>query len=415
MIDNNENILDILKGNNQIDLIKFLEKVDDEKNKNILSQVKKVNFKQMNELYNLANSKPAILEKKIEPIDYINKQSLSEEEKNKYIEIGEKIIKENKYAAVTMAGGQGTRLGHNGPKGTFMLDINGETKSIFQIIAESLIRSNNKYGISVPWYIMTSKENNNETEEFFRNNNYFGYNKNDVKFFIQGSLPLIDKKGNLLINENYEIEFASNGNGSIYESMKEKGILDDMIKRDIKWFFIGTVDNILPNMVDPLFLGLTISNGCQIGAKSAQKINPEERVGVFCKANDKPSIIEYSELPEDMASLRDCNGDLVFCNANIVCNLFSIEALKMISEMKLDYHVAIKKAKYIDINGKLIEPEEPNIYKFETFMFDAYKYFDNITILREKREDVFAPIKNKEGNDSPETAIKLYKDFWKIN
>ena len=260
---------------------------------------------------------------------------------------------------------------------------------------------------------MTSKENNLNTIKFFEENNYFDYSKESIKFFIQGQMPLVDLEGKLLLDEKELIKQASDGNGSIYKSMKENKILEDMKKRNIEWIYICSVDNVLLKIIEPLLLGLTISQNNLIASKTIVKANPEERVGVFCRKNGTPSVIEYTELSKQMAQKVDKNGELLYGEAHIMCNLFNIKALEKIANQNLPYHVALKKIDYIK-NGKQIKANEPNVYKFESFIFDAFSIFDNITLLRGKREEDFAPVKNKEGIDSPKTAIKLYNDFWKL-
>ena len=185
-----------------------------------------------------------------------------------------------------------------------------------------------------------------------------------------------------------------------------------MEQKGIKWIFIGGIDNVLLNIVDPMFLGIAKANNVKLAGKSIIKAYPEEKVGVFCKRNNRPSVIEYSELSGDMANMRDNDGNLVFGESHILCNLFSIEALKLIEEEKLPYHVAHKKSEYIDEKGEKITPEIPNAYKFETFIFDAFNKFEDMLIYRVLREEEFAPIKNKKGVDSPESAIKLYNDYY---
>ena len=273
--------------------------------------------------------------------------------------------------------------------------------------------ANKKYDIVIPWYIMTSTENNEETVRFFEEHEYFGYPKDSVKFFMQGNLPLLFHNGGLVLDQDYNIKEAADGNGCIYKAMGEAKILDDMKQKGIEWVFIGPVDNALLNMVDPILVGLTIAENHQAGSKSISKNSPREKVGVFCKANGVPSVIEYSELPEDMAEQMDDNGELLYGEAHIMCNLFSLPALEKISKIKLPYHVANKKTPYMNENGEYVEATEPNAYKFEAFIFDAFNFFDDISILRGKREEDFAPIKNKEGNDSPETAKKLYNEYWR--
>ncbi len=260
---------------------------------------------------------------------------------------------------------------------------------------------------------MTSNENNNDTVEFLEENNYFGYPKKDVYIFEQGELPLLNEQGKLLIGSNGLIKEASNGNGGIFNSMLKKGVIDDMQKRGIEWIFIGSVDNILLKYVDVLLLGLTASKGNQIGTRTVLKRSPDEKVGVLCKQNNKVKVIEYTELPKDIASITDDNGELIFGESHIMCNLFNINAIKKASTKELEYHIAFKKCDYLNKNGKLVESKKPNAYKFEQFIFDSFKLFDNISILRGKREEDFAPVKNMEGEDSPETAKKLYENYWK--
>ena len=232
-------------------------------------------------------------------------------------------------------------------------------------------------------------------------------------FFNQGNLPLLSEDGKLLVDENFNIKFAADGNGCIYKAMKKDGVLDDMKKKGIKWVFIGAVDNALLNMCDPILLGLTIDDKNEIGSKSVVKLNPHERVGVFCKKDNVPAVIEYSEIPEEMAEETDEDGELLFGESHIMCNLYSINALEKIAKHELPYHSAHKKANFMQENGKMFEAKEPNAYKYEAFIFDGFNFFDDISILRGRREEDFAPIKNKEGVDSPETAIKLYNDYWK--
>lgn len=406
---------EILIKNDQEHILNYIGKLENEKKQNLIKEVENINYEQLKKLYEESKKdfSKAIKSVMIEHIPFFTREKLGEDKCNELISIGEDIIKQGKYAVVTMAGGQGTRLGHDGPKGTFKLDVNPEPKYLFQIIAENLIRNNEKYEVELPWYIMTSTENNEKTVAFFEEYNFFGYKKENIKFFNQGNLPLLNEDGKLIIDENYNIKIASDGNGSIYKSMKRDGILDDMKKRGVEWIFIGSVDNVLLNMVDPLLIGLTISENNEIASKSVAKRNANERVGVFCKKNGKPGIIEYTELPEDMAIDTDEDGELLFGESNIICHLYNIKALETLADKELPYHSAHKKANYIDEDGNLFKATEPNAYKYESFIFDGFGYFDNMSILRCKREENFAPIKNKEGNDSPETAIKLYNDFWK--
>lgn len=402
---------ELLTENHQEHLLKYIDNANEEQRKNLINQIENLDFNRINSLYKISTDENTIAKSKIEHINYTDKYKLSKDKFEYLTDIGEDVIKNNQYAVVTMAGGQGTRLGHKGPKGTFLLNVSPKPMYLFEILATNLIKANKKYGITLNWYIMTSTENDDQTEKFFEEHNYFNYPKESIKFFKQGNLPLIKEDGKLLVDENYNIKLAADGNGCIYKAMSEDGILNDMNQKGIKWVFIGSVDNALLNMVDPVLLGLTISDKNEIGSKSVVKNNPHEKVGVFCKKNNVPAVIEYSELPESMAEETDEDGELLFGESHIMCNLYSINALEKISRKTLPYHSAHKKASYLMENGKMFEATEPNAYKYEAFIFDGFNFFDNISILRGKREVDFAPIKNATGNDSPETAIKLYNDF----
>ncbi len=408
-----EEALNCLKKYGQEHILNYYDKLSDEKKEKLLNQVLTIDFEQITELYNSTKNQVNFANDKIEPIEYIDKSALSSEELNKYNNLGEEAIRQGKYAVVTMAGGQGTRLGHNGPKGTFMLGLEKD-KSIFEILIDSLKESNQKYGVTIPWYIMTSRENNEQTEEFFRKNNYFGYDSNSIIFFKQGELPMCSEEGKLLIDETGIIKEAADGHGGIFESMRKNGIIEDMENKGIEWAFIGPVDNVLAKMVDATLLGVVLHKNVLAGGKSVVKANSKEKVGVFCKRNGKPGVVEYTEITDDLSEATDENGELVFGESHINCNLFNINAIKKVSNKKLPYHSAHKKAKYIDENGELVVPEKPNAYKFESFIFDAFDMLNDMAILRVKREEEFAPVKNAEGNDSPETARTLYKNFYRI-
>lgn len=411
-MDKMQNIIEILKLYNQEHVINLLEKLDENSQKELIDQISKIDFIQLKELYDNTKKEIEIRENKIEPLKYIDKKKISKIQEEEYRNLGEEILHKGEYAVVTMAGGQGTRLGHSGPKGTFKLDVYGKGKYLFEILTENLKEANEKYGKVIPWYIMTSKENDKDTREFFEKNNYFGYEKTAVTFFTQSELPLLDKQGKLLIGKNMKIREASDGNGGTYASLRASGCLADMKEKGIKWVFIGAVDNALLKMVDVILLGLAIKENVQIASKSVVKANPHERVGVFCKMNGHPKVIEYTELPEKMAEEVDEEGELKFGESHIMCNLYTIDAIEKISKEHLIYHCAVKKNSYIDEEGKEVIPTEPNSYKFESFIFDAFELFDNIAILRGKREEDFAPVKNKEGVDSPKTAKESYEKFW---
>ena len=406
-----EEAISKLKRYNQEHILKY--DLNNKQQEELEKQIENIDFEQLKSLYESTKEEKCIEEKRIEHIPYTDKTKLTKEEQLSLFEIGEQVIKQGHYAVITMAGGQGTRLGHNGPKGTYALDtINGK-KYIFEIIIDRLKKAEKQYNVTIPWYVMTSKENHQDTILFLEKNNYFGYNKDKIKFFKQGELPLIDTQGKIISDENAKIKEAADGNGGIYEALSKSGMLQELKQNQIEWIFISGIDNILSNFVDPILLGLTIKENNVIASKSVAKANPQEKVGVFCKMNGKPKIIEYIDLPEEMAEELDENGELMYGEVNIGTYLYNRSVLENLANAKLPYHAAFKKSGYLNANGKFIEPDEPNVFKFETFIFDAFTRYDDMTIMRVKREDEFAPVKNRTGNDSPETAVKLYNEKYK--
>ena len=405
-----------LKKYGQEHLLNHYETLDESHKKELIDQIEKIDFELVNSLYNNTKKQDKKENDKITPIEYLDKYKLNDDYKY-YENIGKKAIKEGTLAAVTMAGGQGTRLGHNGPKGTYDIGLDSH-KSLFELLCDSLKEEGKKYGVTIPWFIMTSRENNKATLDFFEKHKYFGYQKDkNLFFFIQGELPMVDTEGKILIGEDGLIKQAADGHGGIYESLLKSGMTQKMKQMGMKWVFIGGVDNCLVKMVDPVLMGLAIDKNVTVACKSAVKANPKEKVGVFCRRNGKPNVVEYSEITEEMAEATDENGELLYGESHLLCNLFSVEAVERMGSTPLPYHVAYKKATYLGKNGELIVPDSPNAYKFEAFLFDAFGKVDDMAILRVKREEEFAPVKNADsvGVDCPKTARELYKKFYHLD
>lgn len=405
-----EQVKRILKKYDQEHLLVCYDKLETEQKQELLNQILTIDFDLMKKLYDQSREQIDFGQDKIEPIAYEDKSKMSQETYHKYQELGRTRIQEGKLATVTMAGGQGTRLGHNGPKGTFDLGLQNH-KSLFEILCDTLKEAKEKYGVYISWYIMTSNQNYEQTKNFFEQNNYFDYPKEKITFFIQGELPMLGEDGKILIGEDGLVKLAADGHGGTFEAIVKSGAYDKMLQDGIEWIFIGGVDNVLVKMVDPVLMGLAETKNCLAAGKSVVKAGPEERVGVFCTRNGKPSVIEYTEISEEMANARDEKGELVYGESHILCNLFNIKRITKIAQTKLPYHSAFKKASYIDQKGEKIVPDKPNAYKYEAFIFDAFSSLDSMAIMRVKREEEFAPVKNATGVDSPETARKLYKEF----
>ncbi len=394
-------------------LIKLYERLDEKGKAKLLSQVAGIDFDGVRKLFELTKEKKEFKDFKIEPVEATDASALSEEQKNEYIEIGTEAIKNGKLAVVMMAGGQGTRLGHSGPKGTYEFGLDGHT-TIFETYIKQFKEAEEKYGVAVPWYIMTSKDNNMETIEFFYNHDYFGYEEGIKTFFSQNELPMLDEEGRLIVGEDGLIKEAANGHGGVFEALVSNGVLEQFKQKGIEWVFICGVDNILARVIDPLALGYSIKKGLLATSVSCIKANPEEKVGVLCIKDGKPSVVEYTELTDELRYAKKENGELLLSEGHLLMNLFNVNVISDIAKEELPYHVAHKKSDIVDEEGNVIKPDSPNAYKFETFIFDAFDRLPVLGVLRYKREECFAPIKNAEGVDSPETARKLYKDYYKL-
>lgn len=406
-----EKVKYILKKYNQEHLIYFYEELSKPQQDFLLNQILNINFDKILSLYH-NSMKPSSLKKDdISPINHFEKELFSSDEISYYTNIGENIIKSNSIAVITMAGGQGSRLGYKGPKGTYELDLKPEKKSLFQIMCEDIKNTNKKYNIIIPWYIMTSEENDLQTKQYFESHNFWDYPKNKITFFTQHKLPIISVDGNLILQETYMIKEASNGNGNVFKAMKKNGIIEDLEKNNIKWLSFGGIDNVLLKNVDPFFLGLTIHNKYSISTKSIFKKDPLEKTAVFCKKNNKPSILDYDDIDLELSSLKDSNGLYLYREANMLSHLMTINAVKKVSEITLPYHRAYKKNAFVNEEGVKQVPDKPNSFKFENFIFDAFMFFEDLLILRVNPNEEFAPIKDFTGIYNPDTAKEKYEKF----
>ena len=408
-----EKVKEILTKYNQLHLIYFYDELSDEEKEMLLNQILEVNFDEIINLYKNSLINTPIVKSSISPLNHIEKDSLSTSEIEEYSKIGSQILKSNSFAVVTMAGGQGTRLGYTGAKGTYMLDLKPEKKSLFQIQCENILATNKKYSITIPWYIMTSNANDLQTKEHFEENNYFGYPKDKITFFKQEKLPLINIQGKLILQEPYLIKEASNGNGNVFNSMNKDGIIEDLEAKNIKWISFGGIDNVLLKNIDELFLGLTIKNNFEIASKSIFKKDPLENTAVYCKKYDKPAILDYDDIDYDLSISKFSNGMYKYREANILSHLMSLNSIKKVSKIKLPYHRAFKKNAFVNSEGMKEVPNEPNSFKFESFIFDAFSHFDDMLLLRVNEEEEFAPIKDFTGIYNPDTAIEKYDKYYK--
>lgn len=343
----------------------------------------------------------------IGPIEGLSLEEI-EARRAEYSAVGQEAIVKGKVAAVLLAGGQGTRLGLDGPKGA--CDI-GITKPLY--IFEQLIRNlqdvTNACGAYVPLLIMTSDLNDGATRAFFEEHNYFGYPAKEVFFFRQEMAPAVDEQGKLLMSAKDSLALSPNGNGGWYTSLERAGLVEKMAARGVEWFNVFAVDNVLQRIADPVFVGATIASGKASGAKFVRKGYPEERVGVLCLEDGLPTVIEYYELSDEMANLRDGAERLVYAFGVTLNYLFRLDVLQEIVSQRLPVHAAHKKVPCLDESGALVTPERENGYKFETLILDMVREAGSCLPFEVVREHEFAPIKNKVGKDSVESARELLK------
>ncbi len=328
--------------------------------------------------------------------------------KDKFESTGIAAIKRGEVAAVLLAGGMGTRLGFDKPKGCFNVGINRELY-IFECLINNLMEVVNKAGAFVPLYIMTSEKNDECTKAFFEEHNYFGYDKSYVSFFIQDMACAVDYNGKLLLEEKGRLATSPNGNGGWFTSMIKAGLGSDLKSRGIKWINIFAVDNVLQRIADPVFIGATIDGNYQSGSKVVRKVEPQERMGLLCLEDGKPSIVEYYEMSKEMSEARADDGSLLYKYGVTLNYLFALDKLEEIVDNKLTVHVVEKKIPYINDEGELVSPSEPNGYKFELLVLDMIHMMDNNIAFECDRTKEFAPIKNLHGTDSVDSARELLK------
>lgn len=396
--------MQILKKYNQEHLLNFFNELTNSEKEILLSQIHNTNFDEINKLYIHSNLDDSISFDRISPIPFIEKEKLSKEEIEHYFQIGNEAINREKLAVITLAGGQGTRLGYKGPKGSYEIDVPPK-KSLFEFACDNLKKLLQKTGVALRWYIMTSPTNDKATKDYFEAKNFFGYPKEKVKFFMQDTLPIIDINAKIILETPYSIKTGSNGNGDVFRAFASSGFINELEDNNIEWVFIGGIDNILLKLVDPLFLGLTIAGNYSISSKSIRKTDLSSADWVFANVDGHPSIIDPQNIKADIDKYNQ---------KNILAHLFSLNALKKLADANLPYHRAFKKCDFINSEGMKEVPLKPNSFKFEKFIFDAFTEFDRILLLEVNPSEEFAPIKAFTGNATPETALELYKKYYNL-
>ncbi len=390
-----------LENIGQEHVLKYFDELSTEKQQALLEQIAETDFSVLKHIGEAGESERGVFS----PLAAMQLDEIKKRE-NEFHDAGVKAIKEGKTAALLLAGGMGTRLGSDNPKG--MYDI-GITKHvyIFQRIIENLLDVVKETDTWIRLFIMTSEKNNDATISFLKEHNYFGYKADRVVFFKQDMAPACDYNGKLYMEDKGRISTSPNGNAGWYSSMVRAG-LDQILKDEgIEWINIFSVDNVLQRICDPCFVGATLLSNVSVGSKVVRKAAPDEKVGVMCLEDGKPSIVEYYELSKEMMDAKDENGDPAY-NFGVILNyLFHVPELAAVSDDRMPLHVVEKKIPYIDDNGIFVKPDTPNGYKFEQLVLDMIHQLGSCLPYEVVREHEFAPIKNATGTDSVETAREL--------
>lgn len=391
------------KQQSKKELFKFYKELTKEQRKTLKNQVRKIDFKFMEKIYNNSFFDEKIEIDKISSLKIIT--NLSTKQENEYLKIGKKLVSNNEYAVVLMAGGFGSRLGLDYPKGCLKLNINNKKISLFEIYINRLKEANKECNSNIKLYIMTSTENNDFTVNFFEENNYFDYEKENIKFFIQDNKPILDKNGKMLLKSKYEVLLGPNGNGDVYNALRKSGLIKKMKKENIKFVLFTMIDNVASNIVDYSFIGAMIKNNYKLSSKTLFKENEESLDYVFCKYNNKPYLLPSRFITKDITNKKDKNGNFLYRETNIAYHLIHIDYVEKFSKVNLKYNRAFKKNNYIDNNGNLIKPDKPNSFKFEKFIFDAFYYADDMLLYRINKKS-FCPIKKIEDIKKAENFLK---------
>ncbi|MBQ1519517.1 MAG: UDPGP type 1 family protein [Ruminococcus sp.] len=386
-------------------ILKYYDELSDSEKLSLLEQIECTDFSVIENLSNAADkNKPR---DNVCPTGALTVEDIAANS-DEYRKAGIEAIRAGKAAAVMLAGGQGTRLGFNKPKGMFNIGIDRELY-IFECLINNLLDVVKETGTWVPLYIMTSELNNADTIAFFKEKNYFGYSPEHVTFFIQDMAPSVDFNGKVFLESRSSFSVSPNGNGGWFSSLVRAGLLSDIKAKGIEWINVFAVDNVLQRIADPLFIGAVINSGKQSGGKVVSKAAPEEKVGVLCLENGKPSIIEYYEMTDEMLHRSDENGGLAYRYGVILNYLFSVSKLEEICCHHMPVHVVEKKIPYMDDSIHMNCPEKPNGYKFETLVLDMVSMQDSCLVFEVERDREFAPVKNAIGVDSVDTARALLR------
>ena len=383
-------------------VLRFYETLDEGEKEALLRQIDETDFSVISAL---GNEKENIKRGVITPLAAMRADEI-ESRKEIFREEGLAAIRAGKVAAVLLAGGMGTRLGSPDPKGMYDIGISRHVY-IFQRLIENMLDVVREAGCFFHLYVMTSEKNDEKTRTFFKEHDYFGYDPAFIAFFCQDNAPTVDFNGKVLMESKGRISTSPNGNGGWMKSLERAGLLQEMHREGVEWLNTFSVDNVLQKICDPVFVGATILSGRDSGSKVVRKANPEEAIGVICSEDGRTAVVEYSELSEEMRYAKDDSGDYAYYYGVILNYLFSLPAAEKVMNDEMTNHIARKKIACIDEEGNAVKPETPNGCKFELFIFDLLKGMNGCLPFEVVRSREFAPVKNKEGADSVQTAREL--------
>lgn len=385
-------------------LLKYYEELNEEERDGLLRQIEELDLG----LLELADGGHHELQRgELAPLGAVTLEEI-QKNRDRFEQTGVEAIRACKVGAVLLAGGQGTRFGLDRPKGTLNIGVNRELY-LFEQLIRNLMDVVERTGAWVPLFVMTSEKNNDDTISFFKENNYFGYKEDYIFFFVQDMAPSLGYDGKFLMERKDRLSTSPNGNGGWFSSLVKAGLLDEVRRLGVEWLNVFAVDNVLQKIADPVFVGAVIENGCVCGSKVVAKADPNERVGVLCLEDGRPSIVEYYEMTDEIINSRDEDGRLLYNYGVILNYLFDVDTLVKIVDECLPVHMVEKKIPYIDANGNYVKPEQPNGYKFEMLVLDMVHMMENCLSFEVEREKEFAPIKNVTGVDSLESARELMK------
>ena len=407
--------IDLLERHGQTQLFRFRDRLDPEARDRLDAEVRAINFERLDDLITRLVLSDEVAEApdaaELEPVP-VRRLPHTDGERSAWrqaAEVGEEAIADGEVGVVVVAGGQGTRLGFDGPKGTYPIGPVSNA-SLFQIHTEKVRALARRHGRTIPYYVMTSPVNHLDTVQFFRDHDDFGLPH--VRFFTQGQMPAVDRQtGKVLLAEPGRIALSPDGHGGTLRALAAPGPanlpspLDEMAELGVRTLFYFQVDNPMVKVAEPAYIGLHRQSDAEIAFKVVEKIRPEEKVGVVVEQGGRPLVIEYSDLPPELAGLRESDGSLRFWAGSIAIHLFERAFIeRLVRDASLPFHRALKKVPYLDESGTLIEPSEPNAVKFETFIFDALPLARSYAVVETDRAVEFEPLKNATGPDSPETV-----------